>query len=103
VEIQLGDYAAAREHADRAVSLDADSAANRGTRCFALVGVGDFKAARADCARAVELNAASAVDRGMLAFLDHRYDDARKSWAAASESPADARALAPWVAKLPHR
>jgi len=103
VEIQLGDYAAAREHADRAVSLDADSAANRGTRCFALVGVGDFKAARADCARAVELNAASEVDRGMLAFLDHRYDDARKSWAAASESPADARALAPWVAKLPHR
>lgn len=102
LRVELGDFAAARADADRAVALEPDSPHALGTRCFALVGLGELAAARADCARSVALNGESAMDRGMLAFLDKRYGEARREWQAASRSsPADARSLRPWLAKLP--
>jgi Flp pilus assembly protein TadD len=102
VEVARGDFAAARADADRAVSLEADSGAARGTRCFALAGLGLSDEARVDCARAIELTN-SAIDRGMLAFLDRRYDDARREWEEAGRDPVQARELEPWMARLPPR
>lgn len=103
VEVVLGDFAAARAHAERALSMGPEGGAYLGTRCFALAGLGDEKAARVDCARAVELLPDDLVDRGMLAFLDQRYDDARRAWQGAGEDPSIGRELAPWVARLPPR
>jgi rhomboid protease GluP len=100
VEVASGDFAAARADADRAVALEPDSGAARGTRCFALAGLGLADEARADCTRAIELTN-TAIDRGMLAFLDRRYDDARREWEEASRDPVQARELEPWVARLP--
>ncbi len=99
----IGDFAAARAHAERALSIGPDGGAYLGTRCFALAGLGEPKSARVDCARAVELLPDDLVDRGMLAFLDQRYDDARRAWQGAGEDPSIARELAPWVARLPPR
>jgi membrane associated rhomboid family serine protease len=102
VEVVGGDFAAARADADRAVSLEPDSGNARGTRCFALAGLGLLEQAHADCARAVELSN-NAIDRGMLAFLDQRYDDARREWEDASRDPTQARALETWVSRLPSK
>jgi len=103
VEIQLRDYPSARRHADQAVALDGDDAAYRGTRCFALAGLGEVEAAREDCALAVKLNPDSDIDRGMLAFLERRAGDARRSWKKATLGAGDAQALAPWLEKLEAR
>jgi membrane associated rhomboid family serine protease/Flp pilus assembly protein TadD len=103
-EVEMGDFAAARADADRAVALAPDESSSRGTRCFALVGLGELAAARDDCVRALELRPDVASDLGMLAFVDKRYGDARREWEDASRgSPAQARALRPWLAKLPPR
>jgi tetratricopeptide (TPR) repeat protein len=99
-EVVGGDFTAARSDADRAVSLEPDSGYARGTRCFALAGLGMTEPAHADCARAVELKN-TAIDRGMLAFLEQRYDDARREWEDASRDPTEARALERWVTRLP--
>jgi tetratricopeptide (TPR) repeat protein len=100
VQVELGDFAAARSDADRAVALEADSAAFRGTRCFALAGLGELTSAREDCARALSLQP-SLVDRGMLAFIDKRHDDARRDWKLASQDdPLVERQLRPWLARL---
>lgn len=102
-EVIAGDFGRARVDADKAVALAPEDAAAVGTRCFALVGLGEVALARADCAHAVALNPESLPDRGMLAFLDRRYADARRSWQAASADPELARNLAPWMARLPAR
>jgi tetratricopeptide (TPR) repeat protein len=102
-EVVTGDFASAREHADRAVAENPDSGFEYGTRCFALAGLGQVEAARADCTRAVQLMPDSAIDRGMLAFLDRRYSEARRLWQEASRNPASARDLEPWMKKIPAR
>ncbi len=101
LEVLTGDFASARVHADRAVAASPDSAESRGTRCFALVGLAAVAEARPDCERAVEIDPGSMPDRGMLAFIDRRYDDARRAWDTASADPVLARELAPWKARLP--
>jgi rhomboid protease GluP len=103
LEVLGADFAAARTDADRAVSENAESAPSRGTRCFALVGLGLLAEARPDCEKAIELDPSSSPDRGMLAFIDGRYDDARRAWDQASADPVLARELAPWKARLPAR
>jgi rhomboid protease GluP len=103
-QIQTGDFAAARNDADHAVSLAPNDASHLGTRCFALAGLGDLVAARADCARAIELGQTSGYDKGMLAFIDKRYDEARRIWQTMSDGdPISARELRPWLARLPKR
>jgi membrane associated rhomboid family serine protease/Tfp pilus assembly protein PilF len=102
VKVEMGDYASALKDADRAVALEPDSAAFLGTRCFARAGTGDTKGALEDCARVMQLQPKSLIDQGMLAFLEHRYDDARSTWAKAKdEDPVNAKALGPFLAKLP--
>jgi Flp pilus assembly protein TadD len=101
VEVVLGDFAAARALADRAVSMVPEGGVFHGTRCFALAGLRELTDARAECARAAVLLPESLVYVGMLAFLDHRYEDAREAWRRAAEDPSTARELAPWVARLP--
>jgi membrane associated rhomboid family serine protease/Flp pilus assembly protein TadD len=104
VEVIVGDFSAARADSERALALEPDSPYNLGTHCFALVGVGELGAAREACARAVELREHdNETDWGMLAFIDHRYADARTAWQKASKDPQSARELAPWLAKLPAR
>ena len=100
LEVELGDFRAARADADQAVALEI-SGFNLGTRCFALVGLGELEAAHEDCRKAVALRPDSGEDRGMLAFLEKRYPEARKSWELASKDPVSARGLAQWVARLP--
>ena len=100
-EVLLGDFAAAKKDADRAVALVANDAAYLGTRCFALAGLGEVELAKNDCVRAVELHPQGLVDRGMLAFLNRDYAAARESWLKASGDPETARELLPWIAKLP--
>ena len=76
---------------------------NIGTRCFALVGLGEIDAAHEDCRKALALRPDSIEDRGMLAFLEKRYPEARRSWELASKDPVSARAMAQWLARLPKR
>lgn len=102
LEVELGDFRAARADADRAVALELSSF-NLGTRCFALVGLGELAAAHEDCRKAVALRPDSIEDRGMLAYLEKRYPEARRSWESASKDPVSARALAQWIARLPER
>jgi membrane associated rhomboid family serine protease/Flp pilus assembly protein TadD len=103
VEVLVGDFSAARAHADKAVSGAPDAGAFRGTRCFALAGLGDSEDAHVDCTKAAELLPDSLIFRGMLAYLDRRYDDARQAWGGAGADPSVAREVAPWLAKLPGR
>ena len=100
----MGDFAAARADADRALALDPNDASYLGTRCFALAGLGELTAARADCVRAIELGQTSKLDSGMLAFIEKRHAAARRDWQKASEAdPVTARELRPWLARLPAR
>jgi Flp pilus assembly protein TadD len=101
VDVVLGKFADARALADRAVSMAPDAGAFHGTRCFALVGLDEPKEARAECARAAALLPENLTYLGMMAFLDHRYDEARRAWERASQEPSTARELGPWVARLP--
>lgn len=101
-EVGIGDFAAARADAERAIALKPDDTTYHGTRCFALVGLGDLTAAREACKQSVAVAHPSAFDVGMLAFIDKRYADARRSWQHASDaSPSNARDLQQWMARLP--
>jgi membrane associated rhomboid family serine protease/tetratricopeptide (TPR) repeat protein len=101
MDVMVGDFVGARTLADRAVSMVPDAGVFHGTRCFALAGLGEREPAHAECARAVALLPESFIYIGMLAFLDHRDEDAREAWRRASEDPSTASELAPWVARLP--
>ncbi len=100
-DVMVGDFASARALADRAVSMVPDAGVFHGTRCFALAGLGEREPARAECVRAVALLPDNLVYSGLLAFLDHRYQDARDAWRRAGEDPSTARELTAWVARLP--
>jgi hypothetical protein len=82
-----------------------DAGVFHGTRCFALVGLDEPREAQAECARAAALLPENLTYLGMIAFLDHRYDEARRAWERASQDasqePSTARELGPWVARLP--
>ena len=101
IELETQDYANARAHADHAIALDPDDASSRGARGIAHAALGEAQAARDDCAFALSRNPNDNLYRGLLAFLDGRWTEARRSWTLASRNPANARLLAPWIAKLP--
>ncbi|RCV16290.1 hypothetical protein SEVIR_3G128600v4 [Setaria viridis] len=67
-----GRYGEALQHYDRAVALCPDSAACRGNRAAALIGLGRLAEAFSECEEAVRLDPASGRARGRLAGLSLR-------------------------------
>jgi len=98
--VARGDFSGAREDADRALAARPHWAFALGTRCFALAGLGEREAALRDCEESVRLRPEGKIDRGMVAFLRRHPAEALRIWESEGRKrPADAAALAPWIAQ----
>ncbi len=94
-----GDLPVALELVDEALKRDPASAAARGTRCWILVERGEPEGGLPDCVQAVA-SANELMDRGMVAFIQHRPEEAIELWEqAGAKNPLDAKDLVPWLAR----
>ena len=104
LRIARNDFAGGREDVEKSLAVRPESAPALGTRCFALVGLGDLQGARRDCTASLRLSPSDPIQLGMIAFLDGHRDEALQLWKRASEdTPLEAGALEPWIAKASGR